>query len=161
MSSDRSLVTSELFRTAAGRFATGITVATITDAQGAPHGLTVNSFTSVSLEPPLVLVCIAHAAVTVERFRTAKYFGVNILASDQREISDHFARKGHNRFANIEWRLGVTGVPMLPGVLAEMECEVYSTVRAGDHDIFLGEVVRLEVHEGQPLLYWASGYHSL
>jgi flavin reductase (DIM6/NTAB) family NADH-FMN oxidoreductase RutF len=123
--------------------------------------LTVNSFTSVSLEPPLVLVCIAHAAVTVECFRTAKYFGVNILASDQREISDHFARKGHNRFATIEWISGETGVPLLPGVLATMECEVYSTVRAGDHDIFLGEVLRIDVNEGRPLLYWASGYHSL
>jgi len=161
MSSDGTRVTSELFRHAAGRFATGITVATVTDPDGAPHGLTVNSFTSVSLEPPLVLVCIAHAAVTVECFRTAKYFGVNILASDQREISDHFARKGHNRFATIEWISGETGVPLLPGVLATMECEVYSTVRAGDHDIFLGEVLRIDVNEGRPLLYWASGYHSL
>jgi flavin reductase (DIM6/NTAB) family NADH-FMN oxidoreductase RutF len=109
----------------------------------------------------LVLVCIAHGAVTVECFRTAKYFGVNILASDQQEISDHFARKGHNRFATIDWLPGETGVPLLPGVLAAMECEVYSTVRAGDHDIFLGEVVRLYVKEGRPLVYWASGYQVL
>jgi len=161
MSSDRSRVTCEQFRRAAGRFATGITVATVVDPAGAPHGLTVNSFTSVSLEPPLVLVCIAHAAVTVESFRTAKYFGVNILASDQRELSDHFARKGHNRFANLEWSTGETGVPLLPGVLAAIECEVHSTVRAGDHDIFLGEVVRVEVHERAPLLYYASAYRAL
>jgi 3-hydroxy-9,10-secoandrosta-1,3,5(10)-triene-9,17-dione monooxygenase reductase component len=161
MSSDRSRVTSEQFRRAAGRFATGITVATVVDPEGAPHGLTVNSFTSVSLQPPLVLVCIAHAAVTVESFRTAKYFGVNILASDQRELSDHFARKGQNRFANLEWSTGETGVPLLPGVLAAIECEVHSTVRAGDHDIFLGEVVRVEVHEREPLLYYASAYRPL
>jgi 3-hydroxy-9,10-secoandrosta-1,3,5(10)-triene-9,17-dione monooxygenase reductase component len=161
MSSDRSGVSGDLFRRAAGRFATGITIATVVDPEGAPHGLTVNSFTSVSLEPPLVLVCIAHAAVTVESFRTAKYFGINILASDQRELSDHFARKGYNRFANLEWSPGHTGVPLLPGVLAAMECEVYSTVRAGDHDIFLGEVMRVEIQEKQPLLYWASGYRTL
>jgi len=161
MSSDRSGVTGDLFRKAAGRFATGITIATVVDPQGAPHGLTVNSFTSVSLEPPLILVCIAHAAVTVESFRTAKYFGINILACDQRELSDHFARKGHDRFANIDWVPGETGVPLLPGVLAAMECEVHSTVRAGDHDIFLGEVVAIAVEDKRPLLYWASGYHTL
>jgi flavin reductase (DIM6/NTAB) family NADH-FMN oxidoreductase RutF len=161
MSSDRNGVTGDLFRKAAGRFATGITIATVVDPSGAPHGLTINSFTSVSLEPPLVLICIAHAAVTVESFRTAKYFGINILASDQRDLSDHFARKGHDRFSSIEWLPGETGVPLLPGVLAAMECEVYSTVRAGDHDIFLGQVLRLEMHEKHPLLYWASGYHTL
>jgi flavin reductase (DIM6/NTAB) family NADH-FMN oxidoreductase RutF len=161
MSSDRNAVTGDLFRKAAGRFATGITIATVVDSDGVPHGLTVNSFTSVSLQPPLVLVCIAHAAVTVECFRTAKYFGINILASDQRELSDHFARKGHDRFATIEWTPGQTGVPLLPGVLALMECEVYSTVRAGDHDIFLGEVMRIEVEDRRPLLYWSSSYHTL
>jgi 3-hydroxy-9,10-secoandrosta-1,3,5(10)-triene-9,17-dione monooxygenase reductase component len=161
MSSDRSRVTSDHFRRAAGRFATGITIATVVDPQGCPHGLTVNSFTSVSLEPPLVLVCIAHAAVTVESFRTAKYFGINILASDQRDLSDHFARKGHDRFATIEWTPGETGVPLLSGVLAALECEVHSTVRAGDHDIFLGEVVCIDVYEKRPLLYWSSAYHAL
>ena len=161
MSSDRSGVTGDLFRKAAGRFATGITIATVVDTEGAPHGLTVNSFTSVSLQPPLVLVCIAHAAFTLERFRTAKYFGINILASDQRDLSDHFARKGHDRFATIEWTPGETGVPMLPGALATMECEVYSTVRAGDHDIFIGQVMRIEMQEKRPLLYWSSGYHTL
>jgi 3-hydroxy-9,10-secoandrosta-1,3,5(10)-triene-9,17-dione monooxygenase reductase component len=161
MSSDTSRVTGELFRHAAGRFATGITIATVRDPEGAPHGLTVNSFTSVSLDPPLVLVCIAHAAVTLESFRTAKHFGINILASDQRELSDHFARKGHNRFATIEWVPGETGVPLLPGVLAAIECEVHSTVRAGDHDIFLGEVVKVDVNEKRPLLYFGSAYHTL
>jgi flavin reductase (DIM6/NTAB) family NADH-FMN oxidoreductase RutF len=161
MSSERSRVTSEEFRRAAGRFATGITVATAMDTDGSPHGLTVNSFTSVSLQPPLVLVCIAHAAVTVECFRTAKYFGVNILGAEQREISDRFSRKGHNRFEGLDWRPGATGVPLLSGILAAMECEVHSTFRAGDHDIFLGQVVRTEVHDGPPLLYYASGYHTL
>src|SRR5258708_30354471 len=101
MSSDSSRVTANEFRQAAGRFATGITIATVLDAAGAPHGLTANSFTAVSLEPPLVLVCLAHTAATVECFRTAKHFGINILAEDQRELSDRFARNRHNRFEGI------------------------------------------------------------
>jgi flavin reductase (DIM6/NTAB) family NADH-FMN oxidoreductase RutF len=161
MSSDSSRLTSDQFRQAAGRFATGITVATVLDEEGLPHGLTANSFTSVSLTPPLVLVCLAHTAATVERFRTAKHFGISILAEDQQLLSDHFARKGHNRFEGIPWDQGITGVPLLPGAVAAMECEVYRTVAMGDHDIFVGEVVRAEVHEKSPLLYFASRYRHL
>jgi flavin reductase (DIM6/NTAB) family NADH-FMN oxidoreductase RutF len=161
MSSDLSRLTSDQFRQAAGRFATGITVATVVDASGAPHGLTANSFTSVSLNPPLVLVCIGHTTATVECFRTAKHFGINILAEDQRALSDHFARKGHNRFEGLEWHPGKTGVPLLPGVLAVMECKVHRKVAMGDHDIFVGEVVRVEITEKAPLLYFSSGYHHL
>ena len=161
MSSDPSRPTSDQFRKSAGRFATGVTVATVVDASGAPHGLTVNSFTSVSLDPPLVLVCIDHTAATVESFRTAKYFGINILAVDQRPLSDHFARKGHNRFEGLAWHPGKTGVPLLPGVLAVMECAVHRKIAMGDHDIFVGEVVHSEFHEKAPLLYYASRYHHL
>jgi flavin reductase (DIM6/NTAB) family NADH-FMN oxidoreductase RutF len=161
MSSDPSRLTSDQFRQAAGRFATGITIATVVDAEGAPHGLTVNSFTSVSLDPPLVLVCLGHTTATVECFRTAKHFGINILAEDQRALSDHFARKGHNRFEGLEWHPAKTGVPLLPGVVAAMECKVHRKIAMGDHDIFVGEVVRVEIHERLPLLYFASGYHRL
>ena len=161
MSSDSPRLTANEFRQAAGRFATGITVATVMDAEGMPHGLTANSFTSVSLEPPLVLVCVGHAAATLESFRTAKYFGVNILAEDQRTLSERFARKGHNRFEGIDWHPGKTGVPLLPGVVAALECEVHRKIAAGDHDVFLGEVVRVEVHEKTPLVYFAGRYHRL
>ena len=161
MSSDSPPLTETEFRQAAGRFATGITIATVLDESGAPHGLTANSFTSVSLDPPLVLVCLAHTAATVERFRTAKHFGISILAEDQRHLSEHFARKGHNRFDGIEWLRGITGVPLLPGAVGAMECEVHRRVAMGDHDIFIGEVVRVEVHEKPPLLYFAGGYHHL
>src|SRR5262249_39684563 len=152
---------SDQFRQAAGRFATGITVATTVDESGQPHGLTVNSFTSVSLEPPLVLICLGHHTATVERFRNAKHFGINILAEDQRWLSDHFARKGHNRFEGIEWHRGKNGVPLLPGVVGVMECDVYRKVAMGDHDIFVGRVVRVEIQEKAPLLYFASGYHRV
>lgn len=161
MSSDSSRLTSDQFRQAAGRFATGITVATAVDREGQPHGLTVNSFTSVSLNPPLVLICLGHHTSAVECFRHAKHFGINMLAEDQRWLSDHFARKGYDRFEGLEWHRGKTGVPLLPGVVAIMECDVHRQFAVGDHDIFVGEVVRVEIQEKAPLLYFASGYHRV
>jgi flavin reductase (DIM6/NTAB) family NADH-FMN oxidoreductase RutF len=161
MSSDASRLTSDQFRQAAGRFATGITVATAVDGNGQPHGLTVNSFTSVSLEPPLVLICLGHHTAAVQCFRSTKHFGINILADDQRWLSEHFARKGYDRFETIEWHRGETGVPLLPGVVAVMECDTYRCVEMGDHDIFVGRVARVEICDRAPLLYFASGYRRV
>ncbi|MCU1237986.1 MAG: flavin reductase domain protein FMN-binding [Candidatus Solibacter sp.] len=154
-------VTSEEFRRACGRFATGVTIASVIDPVGAPHGLTVNSFTSVSLEPPLILISLGHQVTTIDHFRWAKYFGINVLTADQRHLSDRFARKGHDRFDGLEWRPGVTGVPILPGVLAAIECAVYRIVPMGDHDLFVGEVVHATVADGNPLIYFASSYRHL
>lgn len=154
-------VTSREFRSACGRFATGVTVASVLDAKGAPHGLTVSSFTSVSLHPPLILICLGHAVSTIQHFRAATHFGINVLAEDQRALSERFARKGHDRFDGVAWLPGVTGVPLLPGVLAAIECAVHRIVPMGDHDILVGEMVHAHVHEGEPLLYFASGYRKL
>lgn len=154
-------VTSEEFRRACGRFATGVTVATVLDANGAPHGLTVSSFTSVSLDPPLILICLGQAVTVIEAFRAARYFGINVLGAEQRELSDHFARKGHDRFGSIRWHSGTTGVPLLEDTLAEMECEVDQRFIAGDHDIFVGRMVRARVSEGPPLVHFASRYRRL
>jgi flavin reductase (DIM6/NTAB) family NADH-FMN oxidoreductase RutF len=154
-------VTSEEFRRACGRFATGVTIASVLDAAGGPHGLTVNSFTSVSLEPPLVLICLGQAVSIIEHFRAARYFGINVLTEGQRDISDHFARKGHDRFGSLEWHPGETGVPLLPGVLAAIECAVHKRFTAGDHDIFVGEMVSARVAKGDPLIYFASRYRGL
>ena len=154
-------VSSEEFRRACGRFATGVTVATVLDAKGAPHGLTASSFTSVSLHPPLVLLCLAETATAISHFRAASYFGINVLAAGQQALSERFARKGHDRFQGVEWQAGATGVPLLPGVLAALECGVHRIVPMGDHDILVGEVVRVQVNEGDPLVYFASGYREL
>jgi flavin reductase (DIM6/NTAB) family NADH-FMN oxidoreductase RutF len=154
-------VTSEEFRRACGRFATGVTIASVLDAAGGPHGLTVNSFTSVSLEPPLVLICLGHAVSIIDHFRAARYFGINVLKEGQRDISDHFARKGHDRFGSLAWQPGETGVPLLPGSLAAIECAVHKRYTAGDHDIFIGEMVRARVAKGDPLIYFASRYRGL
>ena len=156
----RAAVTSEEFRRACGRFATGITIASVVDAKGVPHGLTVSSFTSVSLDPPLILICLGHAVSAIHHFRAASHFGINILAEGQRALSAHFARKGHDRFEGVAWQAGPTGVPLLAGVLAAIECSVYRIVPMGDHDILVGEVVHTQVHEGEPLLHLGGKYRK-
>jgi flavin reductase (DIM6/NTAB) family NADH-FMN oxidoreductase RutF len=154
-------VTSEEFRRACGRFATGITIASVLDANGTPHGLTVNSFTAVSLEPPLILICLGHAVTTIDAFRSSRHFGINVLAEDQQALSDRFARKGQDRFDGLDWYRGESGVPLLPGVLAAIECRVYQRFTSGDHDIFVGEMMKVQISEGNPLLYYASRYRRV
>lgn len=154
-------VSSEEFRRACGRFATGVTIATATDASGAPHGLTVSSFTSVSLDPPLILICLGHQVAVIDIFRKAKYFGINILGEHQQELSDRFARRGHDRFGGLVWEPGETGVPLLPGAIAHIECAMYQRFESGDHDIFVGEMLRGTAAEGDPLIYFASRYRKL
>jgi flavin reductase (DIM6/NTAB) family NADH-FMN oxidoreductase RutF len=161
MSSEDISVTADEFRRTCGRFATGVTVATALDGQGTPHGLTVSSFTSVSLEPPLVLICLGHAVTVIDIFRQATHFGINVLSADQRPISDRFARKGLDRFNGLAWERGTTGVPLLPGVLAAIECAVHERFTSGDHDIFVGRMVSAKIAEGDPLLYYASGYREI
>jgi flavin reductase (DIM6/NTAB) family NADH-FMN oxidoreductase RutF len=154
-------VSSEEFRHACGRFATGVCIASVVDRAGTPHGLTVSSFTSVSLEPPLILICLGHAVTNVDDFRAAAYFGLSILRDDHQRISDRFAQKGHDRFDGIEWHSGDTGVPLITRAIATIECATYQRVTSGDHDIFIGEVIRTCVNEGSPLVYYASRYRKL
>ena len=154
-------LSSEEFRRACGRFATGVTIASVMDAQGIPHGLTVSSFTSVSLDPPLILICLGHAVTSIDTFRAASHFGINVLAEDQRSSSERFARKGHDRFDGLEWRRGESGAPLLADVLADIECALYRRVTAGDHDILIGEMLCGRVHKGDPLVYYGSRYRQL
>jgi flavin reductase (DIM6/NTAB) family NADH-FMN oxidoreductase RutF len=153
-------LTSEEFKRASGRFATGIAIATVRDAHGTPHGLTVNSFTSVSLDPPLVSICLGHAVSLIEMFRAASYFGINVLAGNQRALAERFARSGQDRFEGIAWEAGPNGVPVIAGVLAAMECRVTERIVAGDHDIFLARMLTARVMEGKPLVYFASAYRQ-
>lgn len=154
-------LTSEEFRRSCGRFATGVTIASVLDSQGTPHGLTVSSFTSVSLEPPLVLICLGHQVTIIETFRAATYFGINVLNEHQRDLSESFARKGHDRFNRVRWYCGPSGVPLLEDVLAAIECRVYQRFLSGDHDIMVGEMLHAKVAEGSPLIHFASRYHRL
>src|ERR1035438_5214275 len=154
-------VTSEEFRRACGRFATGVTVATVLDSQGVPHGLTVSSFTSVSLSPPLVSICLGHAVSLIDTFRASNVFGINILADYQRDLSERFSRKGHDRFQGVAWTPGETGVPLIDGALAAIECRVEQRIPVGDHDILVGRMVATRVAEDAPLLHFAGGYRKL
>ncbi len=158
-------VTKEEFRMALGRFATGVTVITVTKDNGAVHGVTVNAFASVSLDPPLVLVCIGHRSRTLPLVHARKRFGVNVLADDQRAIADYYARSEKNpeetrglgvRFENTEG-----GAPKLEGCLAYLNCQVVSAQEAGDHTVFIGQVVQAVVREGQPLLFSEGKYRTL
>jgi flavin reductase (DIM6/NTAB) family NADH-FMN oxidoreductase RutF len=156
-----NMVTPEEFRHACGRFATGVTIASVMDDTGTPHGLTVSSFASVSLDPPLVLICLGHEVTSIEIFRAAAHFGISVLAGTQRDISERFARKGYDRFDGLPWERGRTGVPLLAGVLANMECAVEQRIAAGDHDIFIGRMLHARVAEGDPLIHFASRYRGL
>jgi flavin reductase (DIM6/NTAB) family NADH-FMN oxidoreductase RutF len=154
-------VSSEEFRRACGRFATGVTVASVLDREGFPHGLTVSSFTSVSLDPPLILICLGHAVTSIEDFRQARHFGISILRDGDRSLSDRFAQKAQDHFDGVDWQAGKTGVPLLARALAAIECSVCQRFTAGDHDILVGEVVRTCVNDGAPLVHFASRYRTL
>jgi flavin reductase (DIM6/NTAB) family NADH-FMN oxidoreductase RutF len=154
-------VSSEEFRAACGRFATGVTIATVLDSKRQPHGLTVSSFTSVSLDPPLISICLGHAVTVIDLFREVNFFGINILADDQQAISQRFARRGLDRFQGVGWTLGEYGVPLLDGVLAAIECQVDRRITAGDHDILVGRMVATRVRDGAPLLHFSGDYRKL
>jgi len=153
------------FRRAVGCFATGVTVITV-DYEGAVQGMTANAFTSVSLDPLLVLVCVDHQARTHSHLQTRKRFGINVLSEQQRAISEHYARPDRDP-ARAEPEAGARfdrtahGTPMLHGALAYLECRLQSAQDAGDHTIFIAEVEDVLVRAGKPLLYFQSSYHAV
>lgn len=149
------------FRRACGKFATGITVVTVRDASGAPHGMTANSFTSVSLDPPLILLCVDYRARVLEHLELGTAIGVHMLSEQQQEVSARFARSGQDRFDGVEWAAGESGAPLLPGCLATLECSITKVYEGGDHAIVLAEVRRAAWEEGRPLIYFNSGYQAL
>jgi len=152
------------FRKAMGCFATGVTVITV-DQDGEIHGMTANAFSSVSLDPPLVLVCVDHRARTHAHLHARKRFGVNILSADQRKISEYYARstETHQHAEDVGARFDRTahGTPVLHGALAYLECRLHSAQPAGDHTIFIAEVEDVVVREGAPLLYFRSQYRQV
>ena len=149
------------FRRVCSKYATGITILTVLDSSGAPQGMTVNSFTSVSLSPPLILVCIDRQTSILSNFKQGTRFGVNVLQEEQRELSTWFARSGYDRFLGIEWSAGETGAPLLEDMLATLECEVTQMIEAGDHVVVIGAALHASWREGQPLVYFNSSYQSL
>jgi 3-hydroxy-9,10-secoandrosta-1,3,5(10)-triene-9,17-dione monooxygenase reductase component len=146
------------FRTVLGHFATGITLITAMDGDE-PVGLSCNSFTSVSLEPPLVLFCAAKASSTWPRVQRAGAFTANILGEDDEELCRLFAARGADRFGQLAWSPGKTGSPVVRQALAYVDCVIDAEHDAGDHIIVVGRVVELGyASEGKPLLFYRGGY---
>jgi len=149
------------FRRGLGQFASGVTVVTTLDAAGQPQGLTASSFCSVSLEPPLVLVCVDNRLLARDAIAESGFFAVSVLAESQESVSRRFAGGGADKFTGPGLLPGTNGAPLVSGALAHLECRLAASHTAGDHTIFVGEVVRLEATAGRPLLYHESGYHRL
>lgn len=150
------------FRRVMGHFATGVTIITTVDTNGRPLGLTANAVSSVSLEPPLVLVCVDKKAESYPSFGTARVFAVNVLTQQQEALSRRFAKSGGEKFDGVGYRSGTTGSPILEGSLAHFDCEVRYEFDAGDHTIFVGHVVDIAAtSDREPLLYFRGGYRNL
>jgi 3-hydroxy-9,10-secoandrosta-1,3,5(10)-triene-9,17-dione monooxygenase reductase component len=151
-------VTEDEFKNALGRFASGVTVVTLLDNDGRRHGITVSAFSSVSLDPPMILVCIEKTAGSHAAFVETDRFVVNILAADQSSVSDRFAFRHDDKFAGIDFETGPDGIPVLPGCLANLSCRTRNRHDGGDHTIFVAEVESATTSEMPPLIYWKGKY---
>ena len=153
------------FRSTVGAFATGVTVVTTRGEEHA-YGMTANAFSSVSLDPPLILVCVISPSEGAEHITRNGVFAVNILTSEQEPLSRYFASRdrprGRDAFAEVAHRFAASGSPILEGSAAVLDCRLHTTHEAGDHLIFIGEVLELEVQDGhEPLLFHGGGYRLL
>lgn len=153
-------VSPDAFRNALRRFASGVTIVTVAAADEL-HGMTASSFASVSLTPPLVLVCLDKTSRTLTLVAETGSFAVNLLRADQQEASRAFARPGVKPFASIPHRRGLNGAPVLDDAIAVLECTTYRVFEAGDHEVVLGEVTAATVATGDPLVYYDGAYRSL
>jgi flavin reductase (DIM6/NTAB) family NADH-FMN oxidoreductase RutF len=148
-------------RHAFGAFVTGVTIITTLDDQGRPRGMTANSFTSVSLDPPLVLICVNGAAASYQAFAEQKFFAVNILHEGQVEISGIFASKSADKFSSVDHSVASTGAPVIADSLAWFDCSVFNRISAGDHLVLIGKVEAFAASANPPLGYCRGRYASL
>ena len=144
-----------------GHFATGVTIITTISKEGTPYGLTANAFTSVSLEPPLLLISVDKKAESYPFFEESKVFTINILRDHQEAMSRKFAVSGGNKFEGVAYRRGANGVPILDDTIAHLECRLYAAYDGGDHTLYLGEILEAETREGKPLLFYRGGYRAI
>jgi len=158
-------LTARQFRKALGHFATGITVVTVESAPGVVRGMTANSFTSVSLDPMLILICVEKRAKILPLVHKMKRFGVSVLKEGHEAISEYFAKgvpsaEAEERLA-IHFRWTPSGIPVLENTLMQLSCEVAAAHLAGDHTIFVAKVADMEIHDGRPLLYYGGEYRHI
>lgn len=152
-------VTADVFRQLLGRFATGVAVLTCLDAAGEPSGMTVSAVSSVSLDPPLLLVCVGRDAAMIRNLERGATFGLSVLAEDQLDLSEHFARR--TDFDDAPRALSERGVPVLPGAIAQIECERTDLAEGGDHVVIFGTVLSGAVSDRPPLIYYRGQYGSV
>jgi flavin reductase (DIM6/NTAB) family NADH-FMN oxidoreductase RutF len=155
------VISADDFRRVLGHFATGVTIVTTCDADCRPTGLTASAFSSVSLDPPLVLICVDHKSQSYPALREAGRFAINFLHHEHEPISRRFASTRLDKFDGVAFRLGALGLPLIDGALAQIECQTVSAHVEGDHTIFVGRVESANVGEGEPLLYYRGRYHRL
>lgn len=148
-------------RAVMGHFATGVTIITTKDKNGKPYGLTANAFTSVSLQPPLALVCIDKNVQCYFCFGESKVFSVNVLGEGQEEISRRFATKGVEKFDGVRSRLGQNGVVLLEDAIAHLECKIVNSFDGGDHTVYIGEIIDADSSGDRPLLFFKGKYCRL
>jgi flavin reductase (DIM6/NTAB) family NADH-FMN oxidoreductase RutF len=148
------------FKEALSHFPSGVTILT-TEHEGTRYGMTVASFASLSLHPPLVLVCVARSAKSHDAIHAAGHFGVSILEQSQAELSGRFASKADDKFSGVATRRGEHGMPLIDAALCTMECRVHDEFASGDHTIFVGEVLDSSTSDGAPLVYFRSSYREI
>ncbi len=156
--------TSDEFRKASGYWASGVSIVTTRDSNGRPYGLTMNAVTSLSLDPPLFVICVDNKSETLEPMKQSRIFGINILAADQQALSNGFAQKNPDKFAEVSFEWGNLGAPLLNGRLLGLECEVTAIHPEGDHHIFVGKVTGLTPtsdEQAEPLVYFRGRYVAL
>ncbi|MEP1209527.1 MAG: p-hydroxyphenylacetate 3-hydroxylase reductase component [Rhizobiaceae bacterium] len=146
------------FRRALGNFATGVTIVTAQNPEGVKVGVTASSFNSLSIDPPLILWSSLKEARSCPIFESSSHFAVNVLASDQLQMSNHFARQQEDKFAEVEWQEGLGGAPVFPNCAARFQCETYDKVDGGDHWIFIGKVVAFDDFGRSPLCFHQGSY---
>jgi flavin reductase (DIM6/NTAB) family NADH-FMN oxidoreductase RutF len=144
-----------------GHFATGVTVITTFSKEGKLHGLTANAVSSLSLVPPLMLICVDKKADSYASFEESGVFTVNVLSDDQEDLSRRFAVSGGEKFEGVAYHRGGNGAPILNGSLAHLECKLTATYDGGDHTIYIGEIEEAQTREAKPLLFFRGGYREL
>lgn len=149
------------FRNACGAFATGITIVTTTAPTGEPVGMTVNSFSSVSLNPPLVMWCVGNHANSFQLFSGAQHYAIHVLRSDQEALSTLFASRGEDKFGRLNWRIGEMGSPILPDYAVCFQCTMEHVYPGGDHNILVGRVVAFDDRQNQDALLFHRGKYRL
>ena len=154
-------VTNEEFKIALANFASGVTVVTTKDSDGRLHGITVSAFCSVSLDPPMVLICIEKTTGSHYAFGESGAFVVNVLGEEQSGVSEHFATTLDEKFETVEHTLNEDGVPVLTGAIATLRCKLRHSLDGGDHSIFVGSVEDVNVSGGRPLIYFDRDYRAL